>query len=190
MYFLASLHLLQAQHTRPHYDFNYTVLSSSVASYLKYWKILRNTEKYWEILKILKNTEKDWRKNQNILPRLSPPPISPTHLAPLWLQLHSIILISGIVSIHSESSSSAIPELYPCYHYCRLLPMALSLLQCLQCLPSNKILFQAKKHQNDIKGERHRERSAVWARRGQERREHQRAVPGTKCEEEWEVVIQ
>ena len=60
--FLASLHLLQAQHTRPHYDFNYTVLSSSVALYWKYRKILQNTEKYWEVLKILKNTEKYRRK--------------------------------------------------------------------------------------------------------------------------------
>ena len=143
--FLASLQLLQAQHTRPHYDFNYTVLSSSVASYWKYWKILQNTEKYWEILKILKNTEKYRRKNGNILPRLSPPSISPTHSAPIWLQLHRIIIIGGIVSIHSESSSSTMPELYPCPHHCCLLPMALSLLQCLQCLPSNKIPFQAEK---------------------------------------------
>ena len=50
--------------------------------------------------------------------------------------------------------------------------------------------YKLKKHHNDIKGERHWERSAVWARRGKERREHQRAVPGTKCEVEWEVVQQ
>ena len=29
-----------------------------------------------------------------------------------------------------------------------------------------KYFFKLKKHQNDIKGERHRERSTVWARRG------------------------
>ena len=124
--FLASLHLLQAQHTRPHYDFNYTVLSSSVALSVFILSPLH-------------------QQCQNCIPALIIAVCYPWH--------------SVCYSVYSVSHQT-------------------------------KYFLKLKRHHNDIKGERHSERSAVWARRGKERREHQRAVPGTKCEVEWEVVLQ
>ena len=140
------------------------IMTSTTQYYHHQWhhtENMKNSAKYWKILRNTENIKEYWKRLKKKLKYTSSPlstPYKPNTFGP--------IMTSTTQYYHHQwHCQYSFWEPYPCPHHCCLLPMALSLLQCLQCLPSNKIL-QAEKHQNDIKGERHRERSAVWARRG------------------------